>query len=217
MPTFIDESGDTGTNPDPDNCHFRLAAVWVPSHEVAESFREAIHRLRRSLSVRETYEFKFSRTGSHPERRAEFLQAAMTHEFRFAAASIDKRHSDWRDAHRREFHWATAVSLSVLLRQTYLRAEADNGGQVPLRELVVVDDNGDKEFLATIKRKFRELPSACRSGGSLVGKVKFRGSSPDEMMQLADMVCGAVGAHLDGDSAAYRIIAPRDLGIMRIS
>jgi hypothetical protein len=30
------------------------------------------------------------------------------------------------------------------------------------------------------------------------------------------MVCGAVGAHLDGDSTWYAMIAARDLGITRM-
>jgi hypothetical protein len=42
--------------------------------------------------------------------------------------------------------------------------------------------------------------------------VRFRKSEPDEMLQLADMVCGAVDAFLDGeDRTWYRMIAERDL------
>jgi hypothetical protein len=36
------------------------------------------------------------------------------------------------------------------------------------------------------------------------------------MIQLADMVCGGVGAHLDGDSTWYNMIKSRDLGIICI-
>ena len=46
-----------------------------------------------------------------------------------------------------------------------------------------------------------------------MGKVKFRGSHPEELMQLVDMVCGAAGANLDGEHTWYRIIAERDLGV----
>jgi hypothetical protein len=216
MPTFIDESGDTGPNPDPDNCHFRLTAVWVPSQEVAEAFREDIRRLRRSSGLRADYEFKFSKTWGHPERREAFFRVAMLHEFRFAASSIDKRAGEWPTADRETFFWASAVALAATLRPTYRAAEAAKGGDTPLHELVVVDDNRDKAFLAMIKKEFRALESGCGPGASLVGKVKFRGSGPDELMQLADMVCGAVGAHLDGDSTWYDMIVERDLGITRL-
>ncbi len=175
MPTFIDESGDTGHEPGSAS-HFRLAAVWVPTHEAAEAFRATIQQLRRNLRLAAGYEFKFAKTGSHPERRQAFFCAALRHPFRFAAVSLDKREGDWRMADRGAIHWACAVSLAVTLRPIY-RAEP---------------------------------------GASLVGKVKFRGSGPDELIQLADMVCGAVAAHLDGESTWYRLIASRDLGITRI-
>ena len=128
----------------------------------------------------------------------------MKHEFRFVVSSIDKRHEEWKSANRAAIHWASAISLAVWLRDVYREEKA-------AKELVIVDDNGDKQFLDTIKRKFREL------GEGLVGKVKFRGSGPDELMQLADMVCGAVGAHLDGDSTFYEMIASRDRGTIRVS
>gem|GEM_PF-3129152 len=48
------------------------------------------------------------------------------------------------------------------------------------------------------------------------GKVKFRGSGPEELIQLADMVCGAVGDFLEGDPSYYQIISAQDLGITRI-
>jgi Protein of unknown function (DUF3800) len=218
MPTFLDESGDTGHEP-ASAPHFRLAAVWVPTQETAEAFRASIQQLRRDLGLPQAYEFKFARSGPHPERREAFFRVAMGHAFRFAVASVDKRAGDWRTADRGAIHWACAVVLAVTLRPIYRaqeEAQASPGRDRLLRELVVVDDNQDKEFLATIKRKFGELASGRRSGASLVGKVKFRGSGPDELLQLADMVCGAVGAHLDGDSTWYKLIASRDLGITRI-
>jgi hypothetical protein len=46
--------------------------------------------------------------------------------------------------------------------------------------------------------------------------VKFRGSGPDELIQLADMVCGAVADHLDGDLTYFDLISARSLGITRI-
>ncbi|AWM39541.1 hypothetical protein GobsT_21210 [Gemmata obscuriglobus] len=215
MPTFIDESGDTGRNPDPANCHFRLAAVWIPSHDVAESFRECVRRARVRLGLRRDYEFKFSKTWSHPEYRAAFFGAAMEHEFRFAVSSLDKRCEQWRTAGKGEFHWASAVYLASSLRTTYVSAQAalaTTGSRSPLKDLVVVDDNKDADFLDAVKVAFRGLGSACEPKQFLIGKVRFRGSEPDELVQLVDMVCGAYGAHEDGDSTWYQMIATRDVG-----
>ena len=79
-----------------------------------------------------------------------------------------------------------------------------------------MDDNGDKKFLDVVKKQFRELKSGRRPNAPLVGKIRFGGSAPDELLQLADMVCGAVGAYVDGDSVWYDVIAERDLGITAI-
>ena len=218
MPTFIDESGDTGPCADPAHCYFRLAAVWVPSHDEAEAIRAEIRGVRDTLGLRSGYEFKFSKTWSQPDQREAFFRAAMSRDFRFAFASIDKTQPYWREADKQTLHWATATDLAATLRPTYLAAHLDriqNGGSGPLKELVVVDDNGDRRFLATVKQQFRGLGTkeyGCDAELYLVGKVKFRSSHPEELMQLVDMVCGASGASLDGENTWYRIIAERDLG-----
>jgi hypothetical protein len=214
MPTFIDESGETGQI----SPHFRLAAVWLPTHAAVETYRASIRQFQQHVGLQE-YEFRFSRT-SHPERRADYFTVAMGHPFRFAVASVDKRQPEWRAAGGPIIHWACIVSLAASLRRVYLEEEARRviavGGNHPLIELVVVDDNRDGKFLALVKKKFREMHSGVRAGSPLVGKVKFRGSGPDELIQLADMVCGAVGAYLDGDATWYNMICTNDLGITRI-
>ena len=80
-------------------------------------------------------------------------------------------------------------------------------GRFPI-DLVVVDNNQDHKFLGIIKQKFRELRSRVHPGAPLVGKVKFRGSGPEELIQLADMVCGAVGDFLEGDPTYYQLSQP---------
>jgi hypothetical protein len=214
MPTFIDESGETGqVSP-----YFRLAAVWLPTQVAVEAYRAGIQQFQQDAGL-EGYEYKSSKSLSL-ERRIAYFQAAMGHPFRFAVASVDKQHPEWRAAGASVLHWACVVSLAVSLRSVYLEEEARRaaaaGGDHPLNELVVLDDNRDSKFLAVIKQKFRELRSGVRAGSPLVGKVKFRGSGAEELIQLVDMVCGAVGDYLDGDGTCYNIISTRDLGITRI-
>ncbi len=214
MPTFIDESGETGlVSP-----YFRLAAVWLPTQADVEAYRTGIQQFQREIGL-EGYEFKSSKSLSL-ERRVAFFQAAMAHPFRFAVATVDKHHSEWGAAGASVVHWACVVSLAGSLRGVYLAEETrrvkEAGGDYPLSELVIVDDNKDGKFLKIIKQKLRELRSGVRAGSPLVGKVKFRGSGPEELIQLVDMVCGAVGDYLDGDGTCYNIIAARDLGITHI-
>lgn len=172
MPTFIDESGDTGLNPDPANCHFRLAAVWVPSTAEADAIRASIRAVRCAMipPLSAEFEFKFSKLGGHPDRRSAFFHAVMRHEFRFAVASIDKRVGEWRAAAPAEFHAATSVCLAAALRMTYRTADEKRGFGTSLRELVIVDDNMDRAFLQIVKQKFRGL-SSPRGGSGGKGQV----------------------------------------------
>lgn len=210
MPTFIDESGDTGPPSAGGKAYFRLAAVWLPSLDEVADFREAVGALRQNLKLRADYEFKFANTFTRPEQRRAFLTLALAHSFLFTVCSIDKTAEYWNSATGSEQQWACATSLAVHLRPIYHRAEEQSGP--PLREPIVIDDNDDDKYLQIVKRAFRGLRSRVSPGSSLVGKVRFHDSGPDPLIQLADMVCGAVGAYLDGkDRVWYDLIATRDL------
>lgn len=215
MPTFIDESGETGSV----SPYFRLGAVFLPTLVDVEHFREKIQKFQKEIGL-EGYEFKSSKSLALA-RRQDYFRAIMAHPFRFAVAAVDKQHRDWRNAGGSVVHWACAVSLSATLRPIYLeeelRRQNAGGGDHPLLDLVVVDDNQDRSFLTILKKQLRGLRSGVREGSPLVGKVKFRGSGPEELIQLVDMICGAVGDDLDGvDSTCYNIISSRDLGTCHI-
>lgn len=214
MPTFIDESGDTGVFGLGGKPYFRLAAVWVPTFDHAEAFRSAGRALRQRLGLRADYEFKFASTANYPERRRAFFAEALGHEFRFAVCAIDKSHSYWRDAHRDELHWACSTSLAACLRPSYHEQEARIGA--PLRERIAVDRNDDREFLTTVTKAFRGLRSVQRPRSTLVGKVQFHKSGPDDMIQLVDMVCGAVGEWIDGAGEWYGMIRCREAGVIQL-
>jgi hypothetical protein len=214
MPTFIDESGDTGWLPGA-LPYFRLAAVWLPTREVIAACMESIRAVRRELKLGANFEFKFSRTQA-VQRRA-FFEAVLEHDFRFAICGYDKTGLEAGSLDSQGFHWGCSVALATDLKETYLRAEAEMavGLKKPaaLNDLVVVDDNQDRKFLAEIKKAFRALASGVHPGGKLIGKVKFRDSGPDDMLQLVDMILGAGGAKFDGDDTWYDLISSKCVGL----
>ena len=94
MPTFIDESGETGeVSP-----YFRLAAVWLPTQADAEAYRTAVRQFQKQVGL-DGYEYKWSK-GLSLQRRIAFFQMATGHPFRFTVASVDKQHPEWRAAGR---------------------------------------------------------------------------------------------------------------------
>jgi hypothetical protein len=68
------------------------------------------------------------------------------------------------------------------------------------KSYVILEDNQDPMVLTLFREKFIALPSFIRPGTPIVKKVRFRGSGPDELIQLADMIVGAYGAFLDGET-----------------
>ena len=99
-----------------------------------------------------------------------------------------------------------------------MRCEAE-GKAILLREPIVVDDNKNPVMLEAIENAFRALQSGRDPNAILTKKPEFRNSEKDETVQLADMVMGAIGAHLDGDDYWYNLIRQggRDLGVVELS
>lgn len=211
MPTFIDERGDTGTKPDSDP-HFQLSAVWLPDAESVENFRTESRRLRESLQLPQDYEFKFAKTWSHPTRREAFFRLALEFPFQFAFASLDKRTPVQLDWTHSQIHQAVVTDLAASLRPLYL-SQLRLSGRRRLGESITVDDNRDANFLRIIKETFRGLGKGETPPADLIGKVRFRGSGAEDLLQLADMVAGANGANVDGIPDWYRLIANRDVGL----
>jgi len=217
MPTFIDESGETG-HTRTSSPYFRLAAVWMPSLDEANEFRFAVRNLRvdrSDLRLEEGFEFKFARTHTGPERRRAFFDLALKFDFSFAVCSIDKTARYWRTASAEEQHWATATALSASLWSTYLKAELGKPDK-PLRDPIWVDNNQDKRFLEAIRLAFHGLTSRLHPGIALVRNPRFRGSKADEVMHLVDMVCGAAGRFVDGDSEWFDLIAERCVDLTQL-
>ena len=219
MPTYIDESGDTGPYPG-GSSYFRLAAVWVPTLANAEECRASICAVRGRIGVGPRFEFKFARTNLYPEAREAFFAAVLTHPFRFVVCAYSKPLPPLPPLSAAEIHWGCSVVIPSYLRLRYLEEEAVRtaalGQPTALNDTVTVDDNQDRHYLAAIKRGMRAMESRAKPGGKLIGKVKFKGSGPDDMVQFADMVVGAVGAFLDGERAWYELIRDRCDGIVRM-
>jgi len=208
LPTFIDESGTSS----PDNFrYFHLAAIWIPTQHDAQSFRDDIALLRRRHRFAATLEFKYENAHNHPNSTTDFFECAMRVPFRFAVCSIDKKSPDLRGQDRRVLFWATSVHLAACLWSCYRQQEATHQPR-PLLEPIKVDDNKDKEFLRIVTESFRGLRSPLRPTSSMTGKISFGRSSSDELLQLADMVCGCVAEVVRrGRSDWLDLIRPRSI------
>lgn len=210
MPTFIDGSGDTGRKRH-SAPYFRLGAVYLPSAAAANAFRAGVTQLRADLGLRAGYEFKYHRTEHHPDRRAAFFDAALAHGFRFVVCCVDKTAGPWRAATKADLLYAATMYLAATLRPVYVAAEAVTGRA--LREPVLADDCEDPVFLDALRHAFRGLESVAEPGVPFVLRPDFGDSANDECLQLVDMVCGAVGDHIEGRGLWYGRIRSAGLGV----
>ena len=120
MPTFIDESGDSGTKKGASAC-FRLAAVVFGSVADAEDYSGRLVALRVKLRLPETFEFHFSKTGHR--LKMEFFQAFATTPFFFVVSSIQKSTLLHEELNKQTIHRKAVGGLTKHLESWYLSQE----------------------------------------------------------------------------------------------
>lgn len=214
MPTFIDESGDAGPG-DGSSAHFRLGAVWFESYDLVQDFTDNIATLRRNLGLSPHFEFHFAHL--HAQRKMAFFEAIAEHRFNFVVCSHEKNTFDRKSLTKDLIREATIGGLVKHLGDWYLAAEACKEGTAGLGERVVYDECDDPAYARLLKAQFRSLSSGRGANKKLIGDVNPRKSRVDACLQLADMVCGAVGRHLDGQSDCYNLFKNKAIAIVRVT
>lgn len=174
MLVLIDECGDAGFKLAKGSTpYFVVAMVIFRDFKQAELASAAITDARVRLKVKQ--EFKFSK--SHANIRDEFFKAAAPYEYGVRALVVDKEkiYSPHLREEKDQFY-------SYFVKQLM---KYDN--DVLTGAKVKIDGSGDREFK-------RELGAYLRR--HLKGKikdVKMEESHRNNLIQLADMVAGAIG------------------------
>jgi len=140
-----------------------------------------------------------------PRKRVQFLEAVAQSSFRYVVCTLDKREGDgwlkdrqWQDKECSSRAWSRR-SRAVCSNRCRSRERLGHA----LNERITADDNQDKVYFSVLRTQFQALKSRVKQGRSLVKKVKPGDSSSQVLLQLADMVCGAVVRSF-GDTNEYR-------------
>lgn len=173
MLVLIDESGDPGFKLDKGSTrHFVTAMVVFRDYKQAEACSQAIKTLR--IQLPHSGEFKFNKSDARVKDG--FFQAVQPHEFEIWALVVDK----------------TLIKSENLRRNDekfynyFVKLLLDCGAQLQGAR-VKIDGSGDREFKQQLQRYLkRSLPDGK------VSSVKFADSQKDDLIQLADMVVGAI-------------------------
>lgn len=72
---------------------------------------------------------------------------------------------------------------------------------------VVIDKNGNREFLQRLQASLRRRTNS--EGATIVKKVIMQHSHANNLVQLADMACGAVARSITAGENRYRDVLRR--------
>lgn len=197
MLVFIDDSGDPGFKLDRGSSrNFVIACVIFDDELDAEETALEIKKLRRELGKTDCFEFKFNRCSK--EERIKFLERVSHRNFRYRAIVMEKE-KVYGEELRRSKGSFYSYPVKMVLKHSF--------GSIK-NARVRIDGSGEREF----RRKMAAyLRKQVNEKSDIIKDIKFRDSRKDVLIQLADMVAGAVNRSFNEkpDASVYRKIIKR--------
>jgi hypothetical protein len=200
MLVFVDESGDTGRKLGKGSSrYFVITLVIFEENDEAEGCDQRITLLKRELHLPPVFEFKFSQL--RKDQRTKFYEAIQPYSFFYYGIIIDKDPSKlWGKGFEiKESFYKYTCSLVFENAKPYLKDA-----------IVIFDGSGSREFKRQLTRYLRK-----KVGGG-IRKVKIQASHSNNLIQLADMVAGAINRSLTDkdDKLLYRnCLKPREMNV----
>ncbi len=194
MLVFIDESGDPGLKLESGSSpYFVVALVSFNDHDEAAAVDQRIHLLRRELRLHEQFEFRFNHLKQ--ELREAFLRAVAPYDFFYFGIVINKRKLHGPGFKFKEPFYKYTCSLVF-----------ENARPRLSNAIVVIDGSGSRDFRRQLGTYVRRRMNDQGPSGKLIRKVKMQDSHRNNLLQLADMISGAIARAYSGkpDAAIYR-------------
>ncbi len=193
MLVFIDESGDTGLKiKQGSSRYFVIILVSFEENDEAVACDKRIQLLKRELQLPQEFEFKFSKT--RKDQRIKFFEAVLPYSFFYFGIVINKDPDKlYGDGFKiKESFYKYACGLVFENAKPHLKDAT-----------IIIDGNGSREFKKQFKTYLRR-----KIGTSIINKVKIQSSHSNNLIQLADMIAGAVHRNFSrkGDKDVYRKI-----------
>jgi hypothetical protein len=191
---FIDDSGDAGFKLDKGSSkHFVIACVIFDDNLDAEETALKIKRLRRTLHWRDDHEFKFNK--ANKQIRLAFLNEVKGCNFRARAIVADKSTIRSHELRSNKTKFYNYMIKKVL---------AKSDGPITIKDgNIRLDDHEDRAYKKAAMTYFRQQ---ANPRGGVIKDMKFVNSKSDSLIQLADMVAGAILRTTQGgktDSSDY--------------
>ncbi|HET6326563.1 MAG TPA: DUF3800 domain-containing protein [Planctomycetaceae bacterium] len=184
---FVDESGDPGRKTASGSSPFFVVTTVVfQDRNVAQDCDDGIVKLRSELKLPRHKEFHFN--SDNDRIRQAFLNCVAPFPFFYSSVVLNKEALTGPGFRYKESLYKYTVKLAFSNILEYL----DNA-------TVVFDECGGREFVRELKtylrREMREeekIRNKPASPGRRIKKIRAQGSHTNNLLQLADNVCGAV-------------------------
>jgi hypothetical protein len=151
--------------------------VIFEENEAAEDCDAQIEALRQHLFNGAHREFHFNKLSDR--FREEFFQAVARHDFFHISFALNKAKLSGPGFNYKESFYKYTAKLLFENAKPYLRDAS-----------VVIDRSGNREFRQQLEKY---LKGKINTDSQIIRKVKSEPSHSNNLIQLADMVCGAIG------------------------
>lgn len=203
MLVFIDESGDAGLKLDSGSTdYFIVTLVAFEDNAEALATDRRIAQLKGELGFPAGFEFKFNKLKG--TFREAFLSAVAGLGWFYFSIVINKRKLTGPGFKFKESFYKYACGLVFENAKPYLD-----------RATVVIDGSGSREFRRQLGSYLRKRVNEQQESRH-IAKVKLQDSRENNLVQMADMVCGAVARSYSekDDAKTYRqLVAHREIYI----
>lgn len=174
MLVLIDESGCPGFKLTKGSTRYFIVVMVVFSNfSEAEKASMAIEVLKRTLNINP--EFKFSKT--HPSIKDKFFETLCKFDFTVQALVVDKA-----TLYSHKLRNDTSAFYNFFVK-TLMHHDLETLQNASIK----IDGSGDREFKNALNNYLRK-----ELGQNKIKKFKFVDSEKDNLIQLADMVAGAI-------------------------
>lgn len=179
MLVLIDESGCSGFKFGHGSSPFFtiVLLLFIDSNEAARAERRIVE-LRRALRVGERFEFHFTKV--RQDFREAFLRAVAPVDFSYFAVTVNKKELTAGLFPREEALFRHACGLAFECAKPYLHHAS-----------VIIDGSAGRVFKRELSTYLRQRVRSERDV-ALIRKVKMEDSARNSLLQMTDMVCGAV-------------------------
>ena len=204
MLVFVDESGDPGLLLQKGSSeYFVITLLLFEDREEAFVADQRITLLKKELGFSPHSEFHFNQL-RHDYRKA-FLETVSPCTFFYCAAIVHKKKLTNRCFYSPGSFYQYVCSLAFETAKPYLA-----------NATVVIDGRGDWAFRNQLSTYLRKRINDSRDKQPFIQKVKIQKSHQNNLLQMVDMLCGAVARYFcnpKADSSYRDIISHREINV----